>query len=66
MGKTWVSLVAQMVKNQDLGLISGLGRSPADGNGYPLQCSYLENPMDRRAWRAMVHGVAKTWPRLSD
>ena len=37
--------------------IPGLGRSPGEGNGYPLQSSCLENPMDRGAWRATVHGV---------
>ena len=49
----------------DLG-IPGLGRSPGEGNGNPLQYSCLENPMDRGAWRATVHGVAKHWTRLSD
>ena len=39
-----------------LGLIPGSGRSPGKGNGYPLQYSYLENSMDRRAWQATVHG----------
>ena len=39
----------------DLGSIPGSGRSPGGGNGNPLQCSCLENPMDRRAWRATVH-----------
>ena len=43
----------------DMGLIPGLGRSPAVGNGYPHQYSCLENPMDRGAWWATVHGVAK-------
>ena len=43
----------------DLGLIPGLGRSPEEGNGYPLQYSCLENPMDRGVWQATVHGVAK-------
>ena len=43
----------------DLGLIAGLGRSPGEGKGHPLQCSCLENPMVRGAWRATVHGVAK-------
>ena len=42
----------------DLGLISGLGRSPAEGNSNPLQYSCLENPRDRGAWWATVHGVA--------
>ena len=43
----------------DLDLIPGLGRSPGEGNGNPLQYSCLENPMDRGAWQATVHGVAK-------
>ena len=42
-------------------LIPGLGRSPGEGNGYPLQYSCLENPMDRGAWWATVPGVAKSW-----
>ena len=42
----------------DTGLISGSGRSPGGGNGNPLQYSRLENPMDRGAWWAAVHGVA--------
>ena len=41
------------------GLIPGSGRSPGEGKGNPLQCSSLENPMDRGAWRAIVHGVTK-------
>ena len=44
----------------DPGLMPGLGRSLGEGNGNPLQYSYLENPMDRGAWRATVHGVAKS------
>ena len=48
----------------DLGLIPGLGRSPGGGHGNPLQCSCLENPMDRGAWQAVVRGVAKSWMRL--
>ena len=43
----------------DLGLIPGLGRSPGEGNGNPLQYSCLENPMDRGAWQATVHGVTR-------
>ncbi|XDA79244.1 hypothetical protein R6Z07F_009281 [Ovis aries] len=39
------------------------GRPPGGGNGSPLQCSYLENPMDRGAWKATVHGVAKSQTR---
>ena len=54
--KLW-DLVAQ-------GLISGLGRSPGGGHGNPLQYSCLENPMDRGAWWATVHGVAKSWTQL--
>ena len=44
----------------DLGSISGLGRSPGEGNGYPLQYYGLENSMDRGAWQATVHGVTKS------
>ena len=43
----------------DLGSIYGSGRSPGEGNGNPLQYSCLENPKDRGAWRATVHGVAR-------
>ena len=43
----------------DLGSIPGLGRSPGEGNGNPVQYSCLENPMDRGAWQATVHGVAR-------
>ena len=42
-----------------LGSIPGLGRSPGEGNGNPLQCSCLKNPMDRGVWRAIVHGGLK-------
>ena len=45
---------------RDSGSIPGLGRSPGGGNGNLLQCSCLENPMDRAAWWATVHGVAKS------
>ena len=50
----------------DLGSIPGLGRSPGEGNGSPLQYSCLENPMDRGACWATVHGVAKSRTQLSD
>ena len=43
----------------DLGSIPGLGRTPGGGNGNPLQYPCLENPMDRGAWQAIVHGVAR-------
>ena len=63
---SWASLVAQLVKNlpamwETLGSIPGLGRSPGEGKGYPLQYSGMENSMD-----FIVHGVAKSWTRLSD
>ena len=59
------SLVAQMVKKPackagDPGSIPGSGRSPGEDNGNPVQFSCLENPMDRGAWWAAVHGVAKS------
>ena len=65
------SLVAQMVKKlstvQETWIRSlGLGRSHGDRNGNPLQYACLENPMDRRAWQASFHGVAKSWTQLSD
>ena len=48
---------------RDVVLISGSGRSPGVGNGNPLQYSCLGNPMDRGAWHAAVHGVAKNQTR---
>ena len=61
-------LVALVVKNlpasegdpRDMGSIPGWGRSPGGGHGNSLQYSCLENPMDREAWWATVHGVAKS------
>ena len=47
-------------KSGDAGLIPGSGRSPGESNGNPPQYSCLENSSDRRAWRAIVHGVAKS------
>ena len=47
-----------------MGLIPGLGRSPGEEHGNPLQHSWLENPMDRGAWRATVHKVTKSWTWL--
>ena len=59
-----------MVKNlpamQETWVQFGLGRSPGEGHGNPLQYSGLENPMDRGAWQATVHEVAKESDRLSD
>ena len=60
------NLPASVGDVRDLGLIPGLGRSPGVGNGTPLQYSCQENPMDRGAWQAIVHGVAKSWACLSD
>ena len=50
----------------DRSSIPGLGRSPVEGNGNPLQYSCLGNPTDRGAWWATAHGVAKSWTQLSD
>ena len=50
----------------DPGSIPRLGRFPGEGNGNSFQYSCLENPMDGGAWWATVHGVAKSWTRLSD
>ena len=60
-----------MVKNlpaneEDVGSIPGSGRSPGEGNGNPLQYSYLGNPMDRGAWWATVHGVTKSETQFRD
>ena len=60
-----------MVKNpacnaRDLGLISGLRRSPGKGNGNPLQYSGLQNSMDRGAWWVTLHEVAESRAQLSD
>ena len=52
-------------KAGNVGLISGLGRSPGGGNGNPLQSSCLENPMNRGAWWAAVRGVTKSHVQLS-
>ena len=55
-----------MLNAGDLGSIPRSGRSPGEGSGNPLQYSCLENSMDGEAWWATVHGVAKSWTRLSD
>ena len=68
-----LGLAALVIKNKpanaedlrDTGSIPGSGRSPGGGHGNPLQCSCLENPLDRGAWRAAVHGVnTKSWTRM--
>ena len=51
---------------RDVGWIPGLGRHPGGGNGNPFQCSFLENPMDRRNLLATVHGAIKSWTGWSD
>ena len=54
------SVVKNLPANSgDMDLIPGLGSSPGEGNGYPLQYSSLGNPMDRGAWQATAHGVTK-------
>ena len=63
------SQVALVIKNppasagdiRDRGSIPELGKSPGEGNGNPLQCSFLENPMGRGDWQTTVHGVANSW-----
>jgi len=50
----------------DPGSVSGLGRSPGEGNGYPLQYSCLGNTMARVSWWDTVHGVTKSWTGLSN
>ena len=68
----WASQAAQCKEPANVGdirdarLIPGLGRYPGGGHGNPLQYSWIENPMDRGAWLAAVHGVAKSWTRLSN
>ena len=68
MGLLWASQMALVIKNssanagdaRDVGLIPGLGRSPGEGHGNPLQCSCLGNPVDRGAWQATVCEVAES------
>ena len=68
------SQVVLVVKNspanagdvKDMSSIPGCGRSPGGGHGNPLQYSWLENPMDREAWQAALHGVAKSRTQLSN
>ena len=62
----WVSCKNPPASKRDQGSIPGLGRCPGGGNGYTLQYSSLENPVDRGAWWATVHGVAKSWTWLSN
>ena len=64
--KSPVNIVYFTGGKEDAGVIPGLGRSPGGGHGNPLQYSCLENPMDRGAWKAAVHGVTKSQTRLSN
>ena len=61
----WLSGKESACSAGDVGLISGLGRSPGGGNGNPLQYSSPESSMDREAWWATVYGVAKSQTQLS-
>ena len=71
-GLNWASKVVVLVKNpsantgdvRDMDSVPGSGRSPRGGHVNPLQYSCLENPMDRGAWWAIVHRVAKSWTQL--
>ena len=54
------SVVKNLSTNAEVGSVSGSGRSPGEGNGNPLQCTCLGNPMDRGAWQATVHEVAES------
>ena len=71
-GTLGASQVVLVVKNppanagdvRDADLIPGLGRSLGGGHGNPLLYSFLENPLDRGAWWATVHGVTKSWTQL--
>ena len=67
---TGASHIAQLIKHLsamrvDLGSIPGLGRSPGEGNGNPLQYSGLENPKDGGAWQTTVHGIARVGHELA-
>ena len=68
--EAWRAAVHGITKSRtrlrDLGSIPGLGRSPGEGNGNPLQYSCLGNPMDRGAWWAAVHGITKSRTQLSN
>ena len=67
-GLKWAYQMVLALKNlpanaggiRNTGSIPGMGQSLGEGNGYPLQCSCLEKPMDRRAWQATVHGITES------
>ena len=60
----WLSGKESPCNAEDVGFIPVSGRCTGEGDGNPLQHSCLENPMDREAWRATVHEIAKSWTRL--
>ena len=62
----WLNDEDSICQARDPGWIPGLGRSPGEGNGNPLQYSCLGNPMDRGAWWATAHGDSKSQTRLGD
>ena len=64
MGLVVKTLPANAGDLRNVGLIPGSGRSPGGRHGNPLQYSCLENPLDREAWQAIVHRVAKSGTRL--
>ena len=64
--RKWLYIYTYTYIYINVGSIPGSGRSPRERNGNPLQYSCLENPMDRWAWQAIVHGISKSRTRLSD
>ena len=60
------SVVKNPANAGDAGSVPESGRSPGGGTGNPLQYSCQDNPMDRGGWQAIVHGVTKSWTRLSN
>ena len=62
----WLTRYRICLQCKRLGFNPWVGKIPWRGNGYPLQYSCLENPMDRGAWWAIVHGATKSWTRLSN
>ena len=64
-GQGWKNSVERFLRNFQDRAFLGMALSWGEGNGTPLQYSCLENPMDRGAWWAAVHGVARSWTRLS-
>ena len=66
LGPWWLNSKESACNARDLGSVPGSGRSSGEGNGNPLQYPCLEKSLDRGAWRAIVHGVTKSWTWLSD